>query len=387
MALLPHSSLHVSSKLAWRVLTLGVLAAGITGGCASKGPTYVPPLARAEQFKPERDAYSRLGYRHEWTGFPTMTAGGRVNFFDVLGDVVVVQESTNTLSVLEAGNGASRWFDQVAGPLVKFVGNIRDDKTLLCTSESEVYFFDLETGNLVNKQKLDKVANTRPVVVQDRLVFGTASGEIFGQLKAGGFRVWGNQVAGSIQANPVQMGDLLGFVSDTGEVIILDGVSGRSSMRTQIYSGTIVDPAASDRLMFIASTDHSVYAFSPSRPAPVWRHRTDTPLRYQPTHHDGRLYCAIDGTGMVAFDAQGSNGDARIYWTNPDVLGTVIGVRNGRLVVWKGSTFTLLDPRDGATVDSVTLKNVGMVRVDKFVDGNMYIASTDGVVVKLLPRD
>lgn len=364
-------------------------AAGLCtlGGCASKGPEYVSPLDRAKAFEPEREAYAKLGYRHEWTGFPTMTAGGRVKFFDVLGDVVVVQESASVLSVLEANNGSSRWSDQVANPLTKFVGNIRDDKRIICCSESEAYFFDIETGAIVDKKHLDKVVNTRPVIVNNNLIFGTSLGEIFGQLKSVGFRTWGNTVNGSIQTNPAILGTTLGFVSSTGEVIMLDGATGIGRMRTKIFTGTEVDPAASDTTMFVASLDHSLYAFAPSSPTPVWRQRTDTPLRHQPAYHNGAVYCAIDGTGLVAFDARGENGNAKQLWTAPGVIGSVIGVRKGRLVVWTGSDAVLIDPADGAVVDRVRLSRVGMLKTDTFVDGNLYAVSQDGVVVKLVPKN
>lgn len=356
-------------------------------GCGSKGTQYVSPVDRAKAFEPEREAYAKLGYRHEWTGFPTMTAGGTVKFFDILGDVVVVQESASVLSVIEAGNGASRWSDQVANPLTKFVGNIRDDKRIISCSESEAYFFDIETGSIVDKKHLDKVVNTRPVILNNNLIFGTSLGELFGQLKTVGFRTWGNTVNGSIQTNPAVLGTTLGFVSSTGEVIMLDGTTGIGRMRTKIYTGAEVDPAASDTMMFVASLDHSLYAFAPSGPTPVWRKRTDTPLRHQPTYHNGVVYCAIDGTGLVAFDARGDNGNAKELWTAPNIIGSVIGMRNGRLLVWTGSEGVLIDPADGAIVDRAKLARVNMLKTDTFVDGNLYAVSADGVVVKLLPKN
>ncbi|MBC7772894.1 MAG: PQQ-binding-like beta-propeller repeat protein [Pyrinomonadaceae bacterium] len=379
-----------------RTLLNAAVFAGIIGcvtgancmmGCAEKGPQYVSPLERANAFEPEREAYAKLGYRHEWTGFPTMTAGGKVEFFDILGDVVVVQESSSVLSVIEAGNGTSRWSDQVANPLTKFVGNIRDDKRVISCSESEAYFFDIETGALVDKKHLDKVVNTRPVIVDNNLVFGTSLGEIFGQLKAVGFRTWGNTVSGAIQTNPAVLGSTLGFISSTGEIVMLDGATGVSKMRTKIFTGTEADPAASDNMMFVASLDHSLYAFAPSSPTPVWRQRTDTPLRHQPTYHDGAVYCAIDGTGLVAFDSRGSNGNARELWTTPGVTGTVIGLRKGRLLLWTGSEGILIDPADGAIVDRAKLDRVAVLKTDAFVDGSLYAVSEDGVVVKLLPKN
>lgn len=374
------------------VAMLTGIIGGVTGiggmvGCASKEPRYVSALDRAKAFEPQREAYATLGYRHEWTGFPSMTAGGKVKFFDILGDVVVVQESSSVLSVIEAGNGASRWSDQVANPLTKFVGNIRDDKRIITCSESEAYFFDIETGALVDKKHLDKVVNTRPVIVNENLIFGTSLGEIFGQLKTVGFRTWGNTVGGSIQTNPAVLGTTLGFVSSTGEIIMLDGATGIGKMRTKIFIGSETDPAASENMMFVASLDHSLYAFAASSPTPVWRKRTDTPLRHEPTYHNGVVYCAVDGTGLVAFDSRGDNGNAKELWTTPGVTGTVIGMRKGRLLLWTGSEGVLIDPADGAIVDRTKLNRVNMLRTDTFVDGSLYAVSDDGVVVKLLPRN
>jgi outer membrane protein assembly factor BamB len=140
-------------------------------------------------------------------------------------------------------------------------------------------------------------------------------------------------------------------------------------------------------MMFVASLDHSLYAFSPASPTPVWRHRTDTPLRHEPAYHNGVVYCAVDGTGLVAFDARGFNGNAKELWTSPGVIGTVVGMRKGRLLVWTGTEGILIDPADGSIVDRATLSKVNMLKTDAFVDGNLYAVSEDGVVVKLLPKN
>jgi len=379
---------RTARKVARIVVGALVGAAGLLGqACSSDGPLYVTPIQRAEAFKFDRDAYTRLGYRQEWTGFPTLTRGAHVTSMDILGDVVVVQESSNLLSVLEAGNGATRWFEQVANPLTRFVGNTRDGSRILSCSESEAFFFDVDTGTLVDKHSLDKLVNTRPVLVGDTMVFGTAAGEIYAQNKTVGFRVWGNSISGNIRTNPAVLGSLLAFVSDAGEVIMIDGSTGAGQMRTQIYTGCDVEPVASDSLVFIASLDHSLYAFSPSQPQPVWRQRTDAPLRQKPTYHDGRVYCSLEGTGLVAFDARGENGHPRKLWTAAGVGGTVIGVRGGRLLAWDGENAVLLNPDDGSVVESVKLDNVAQLKSDTFVDGNLYAVSNDGVVLKMLPRN
>jgi outer membrane protein assembly factor BamB len=372
------------------VLALGAAAAflGATG-CASSGSDagrVVSAKERNERFTPATDAYTKLGYRHVWTGFPTISAGARVESLDVFDNIVAVQESAGVLSVLEADSGVTRWSDQLGNPLTKFLGVERDDGRLICTSETEAYFLDLDTGTLVGKQRLEKVGNTKPELVGDLLVYATSSGEIFGQMKGQGFRAWGASLPGTVVVNPARMGDTLGFVSSTGDVLFIDGATGAGFVRSKMYMGTLVQPAASAELMFVASQDQSLYAFSPASVAPVWRHRTNVPLRSRPTYHDGTVYCTINGEGLTAFNEFGDGGRGDIKWAAKDVNGSVIGVRAGRLLVWNGTDACLVDPANGELVERVSLPDAGLLTTDSFVDGNLYMATPDGLIVKLAPR-
>jgi hypothetical protein len=182
------------------------------------------------------------------------------------------------------------------------------------------------------------------------------------------------------------MGNTLGFISHTGDVLFLDGATGAGFVRCKMFLGTRVPPAASNDLMFIASKDQSLYAFSPSSPAPVWRHRTNVTLRYQPVYHEGTVYCAIDGEGLTAFAEFGDAGRGNIKWVSKGVYGHVIGVRAGRLLVWDGHDACLVDPANGDLIERTSLGDVAELVPDKFVDGNLYLATPAGVVAKLAPR-
>jgi outer membrane protein assembly factor BamB len=371
-----------------RVLILPLVAAAtLLSGCAGRSKV-LSPAERSAQFKINRDAYATLGYRHDWNGFPEMSRGGRVREFDIFGDVVVVQESSGILSVLEAASGERRWSEPLGNPLTRFVGSVRDGNRLICCSQSDAFYLDLDTGTLVNKHALDLVVNTRPTLVGNLLVFGTASGEILGQLKGQGFRAWGNTVRGAVEANPAVLeGGVLGFVSQSGEIAFLDGATGSGMGRAWISGGVDVDPAASQRTMYVASQDQSLYAFEVGGGRERWRLRTDTPLRYPPVYHDGRVYCAIDGAGLLALDSTSGSQ----LWTCPDILGYVVGIRNGKLLVWEsageaGGEIASLDPQSGSIVDRFRLERAAFLRTDKFVDGNMYVATAAGLVAKFVPR-
>lgn len=375
---------------------LAALAFGGLTACET-GRRLSAPEQRAAAAPIDHDAWSALGYRLEWRGFPTMSARGQVRFFEPLvsegSELIAVQESTSVLSVLEDQSGATRWSDELATPLTRFVGIIHDPDTssgpggrTISSSETEVFYKANDTGTLVNKHGLDRVVNTRPLLAGNVLVYGTTSGEVVGYLKDRGFRLWGNSVRGSIETDPIFVGALAAVVSQQGDVLFFDPVSGLGTARNAIAGGIApgVRLAASDSTAYIASLDQSLYAFDARTGSLLWRKRTGHPLTTSPAYHDGRVYMDIPGQGMTAFDAR----TGREAWSNPDITGDVIAMRNGRLVAWDRRTRTAatLDPDRGDTVERVTLDNVQFIRTDRFADGNIYICSSTGVVSKFIPR-
>jgi hypothetical protein len=87
-------------------------------------------------------------------------------------------------------------------------------------------------------------------------------------------------------------------------------------------------------------------------------------------------------TGLTAYEAA----TGKQVWANRNLSGSVIAARSGRLLVWDGHTATTVDPARGGIVESVQLDGVTMIRTDQFEDGNLYLASTAGVVTRLTPR-
>ncbi len=335
----------------------------------------------------DHDAWAAIGYRMAWEGYPEMGSGGSVEFFDLFDDVVVVQDTTSVVSVLEADSGVRRWSDKPARDLVKFVGNVRDGQNLYVSSESEVFIYDVQTSTLKDRQSITRVVNTRPVVAQDILVYGTAGGYVIGHQVSNGIAIWTNSFMNkaSVEADPILIGELAGIVSQAGGIMFVDPLSGSSTGRAQIFGGTSVNTAASDDLMFIASTDHSLYAFAAADARQVWRVRTGAPLQHQPTYIEGRVFATLPASGLTALDSA----TGRELWNADGVEGTVIGLRNDNLMVWNARThtMTLLDPRDGSLVNRVPLPGVQDVIVSELADGDLYAVWAKGVVGKFVPRN
>jgi outer membrane protein assembly factor BamB len=363
-----------------------MLGAGMSGACTpstEKAPALPTPAERAAAVPMQSEEFSRLGYRVDWRGFATMLPGSTVRFMDVLGDVVAVQESAGVLSVLEVKNGATRWSDQVSSSLSKYIGNVRDNDRLISSTDAEAFFYDIATGSLKARQRLSIVSDQQPVKVGDILVYGSDSGQVLGHLTLNGFRQWGASLNGAIESDPLPLkGGRVALVSRGGDVVILDGTTGLIETKAQIFSGSEAPIAASDDLLFVASTDHSLYAIAKRDGAIVWRVRTDAPLRQPPVFHDGKIYCDMGKDGLAAFDA----GTGKRLWNNPDAKGRIIGVRGKRLLGFDGSSAYLLDPAKGATVETVKLTGITMLKTDGFVDGTLYAASPTGVIARLVTK-
>lgn len=354
-------------------------------GCDSTGskPPLPTPQERAAAVPMQTDEFAKLGYRIDWRGFSTMLPGSTVKFFDIFGDIVVAHGSGGVVTVMESKNGSTRWSDQAANELTKFVGNIRDLDRLIISSDSEAFFYDVASGTLKARQKLAIVTNTRPVQVNDILVYGGASGQVLGHLTLNGFKQWGAMMKGPIEADPLAVGrGRVALVSSGGDFYVIDGGTGLIQARGTMFAGTQAPIAASEKLVFIASEDHSLYAMSIDEGRQLWRIRTDAPLRKAPVFHDGRVFCDMGEGGMSAFESA----TGKQVWSNPKVSGTVVAVRNKRLVVYNGATAVTLDPAKGTIIDTVTLTNIKMLKPDAFVDGNMYAVSGNGVIAKLAPR-
>jgi outer membrane protein assembly factor BamB len=376
-----------------RRVLLAVLAAAacVAGGCASGGhASGTSAVERSKATPVDLEEYAKLGYRLEWRGFPRVQAGEHIERMEPLGDAVVAQDSAGVVTVLEARNGGVRWSDQPAGRLTRFVGILRGDANLLVVSESEVFFYDMATGTLKNKQHIAQVVNTKPVRSGDMLVFGCTNGQILGHLLLNGFRAWGSGLTGSIETEPVMTSSgNVAVASTTGDIAIVDPQTGLSQGRAKMFGGPGAPIGVSETALYIPSEDHSLYAFSSESAASIWRKRTDAPLRAKPVFWAGKVYCdmgegdvAGGGDGLTCYDAV----TGKLVWSNPKVRGEVLALRGKRLVVWDGHTASTLQMDDGTTIEAVKLPGVAILKPDAFDNGNLYAVTSTGLALRLSPK-
>lgn len=369
------------------VLALTSLAGVSTmlAACASDGSGSVrsgqSPEQRLASIDIDDAAYAKIGYRRDWSGFPNVASGGFIKLIEVTGDVVFTQDSNSTVTALDATNGSALWATQLGGLLTRFVGINRVDEGLLASSDAEAFLINTKNGSYISRHGFEKVVNTRPVVVGDLAFYGTSVGELLCHRISTGLKFRGVAMAGSIDQPPVLVGNTVGAVTQAGDVLFVAADSGTLLSRTKVFGGLATRPVSDGGMMYIASLDQSVYAFTPAATT-AWRYKTSFPLRSQPAVHNGTVYVAIPGDGMTALDAATGS----VKWKTAELSGEVIGVRKGDLMVWDGEFIYRVDAAHGEIVSKFKMAGVRAYAVEKFEDGTLYAVSNSGVVTRFVTR-
>ncbi len=350
-------------------------------------PMETPPAAgstRVDGFDIVHGDWGTLGYRWDWAGSPVLSRGGVLEFVDAYHDRVVAQESGSVISVLDPRSGALMWSADLPGRASRLVGNVRVDNSLYSTTETDLFEIDITTGNLLDRRALTNVVNTPPVIIDNLAIFGTSAGEVLAYNRSFGVDVWKYALNGPIQAKPLRIDDRdVAFVSQVGDIVFLDVLTGRAKGRQRISGGLANDPITDGYRLFVASEDQSVYAFDAATSERLWRHRTSRPLRTQPVYWENVIYYSSAADGLVALNGD----DGEPLWTLPELGNAwVVGLRDGLLLTWDGRTASTVDPEFGDVVASVELPGVRGMRTDQFVDGNLYVVAGAGKILRFSPR-
>jgi len=329
--------------------------------------------------------WAKLGYRLDWVGFPFMGAARGSRVIDILpaGDVVIAQESGSTVTLMSSSNGSNRWSTDLTGPLTKWVGMIQDStdaERFIVASESEGFVLAKANGNLIAREKFERVVNTKPVQDGRMLVFGTSTGHLTAHIMGSGVSAWAFTSIGSFDTDLVRVGPYVGAVSQGGDVLVLTP-RGDLVGRARVFGRVDSRPVSDGQSIFVASRDQSIWAFA-STGATLWRHRTPNAITAQPTAHEGVIYCHLRDEGMTALNAA----TGEVLWQNPAAKGEIIAVRNGRLLAWDGVTLATIDPARGDIIDAAQLPGITRIVTDAFIDGNLYAASDQNVLARFVPR-
>lgn len=357
-------------------------------GCQSEGGGLFsqpePPKKVNQDAAQIADTWGRLGYRLGWHSFATTASDqNRIMLLDIDDETVLAQDDAGVLTRLNPASGQYKWSTRVEGTYSQYYANVHIRDRVYSMSQSDIFVLDAGTGDILGRQPLTRVAGTKPARFGDLIVYGTRGGQVVSHLVSTGFMAWAYGLNGPVVVPPIPVGDgSVVAVSESGDVIILDATSGASQGRAKMYAGAGSTPAVTEDSIYIASLDQSMYAINTVGGLVRWRYKTDVPLSGKPVLHGGNVHIDIPGRGVTAINTR----SGQPAWEAKGVSGTVVAVRNGRLVVWSGREALLLDAARGDVIERVALPDVQMIKADKFVDGALYAVYAGGQVSKFVAK-
>jgi outer membrane protein assembly factor BamB len=369
-------------------------ASAMDGQPAPSAAASRPAADRAERVRTLSTPFRELGWVLDWT--VEMNAEPAVERIVPLDDLLLIQTTQNVVTVRDTGSGAMRWSQQIENPVANFMGHNRVDDVvfqpvgrptafrgdlLLSSTETEVFVRDMNTGTLLDRQRLRDTVSTAPALADDELVFGSLTGEVIFHDYMNGVYTNLFGMGSTVAAPPTLIaGEHLAIASDRGTVAIIDAETAEArGRRFSMFAGVEHPPATDDRTAYFASLDQSIYAFDVERSERRWRHRTDRPLRSAPAAHDGGVYIAVPESGLLALDSR--TGDERWVATGLDEA-VVIGTLFGELLAWDGRELVVLDERTGDVVSRTALPQVFRITPVGFENPLLYVEFRDGNLMR-----
>ena len=372
---------------------------GPTGGGSGSGYNQAGPMPNGSTNQQAADdfyligplAARDLGYRIDWQRSTLTTENSGIKNITVQGDSVFVMDGRNFLSRLRKDDGEQLWRVPVADAMDEIHGItfIPEMERVFVTSGGDVLVLDSDTGSQIAKQRLGQIANTEPTIFGQFFVFGARNGQVCWHSYQVGHQWRGYQVSQSIQLPPLLVDSAVVVVGSDGRIMVLDARSA-----SQIWSKTLLDivtapPAAGGGHVYVAGRDQFLWAFDLNTGRRTWRYLTEDPLTEGPVLLGDQVYQQIPSEGLVCFEAMPlDEPDGVVVWRAPQVRGSVVGRIGSNLLVWDQQQRRLeaVSVKQGAAALSLDLPRINFLIANTHRGADLFAASNDGRVIRLVPR-
>jgi hypothetical protein len=370
-------------------------------GCQSgerTGESVATPTSQATQQTRERveaiyfidpDQARAFGYRLDWQ-FPSYNRTLRK--LAVQYDSVYTLDERNFLTRIRREEGDRIWRIPVGGPLDEMlsIDVIPDLERIFVMAGSAILVLDIDTGSQVAKQRLNKIASTAPVTVDQYFIYGSRTGQLAWHSYVLDSYWRGYQVARSIQVAPILAGDYVIAVGNDGRIMSIHAPSASQAWSFQALAPIVARPSAHDGVVFVASLDQHLRAFDVDDDgAPVWEYLTESQLDQPPIVIGDRVYQQIEMEGLVSLEARPSDAPGGVVvWRAADASGTVLTKLGPDLIAWDAEhkRLEVIDAKLGAVIATVELPEVDTITATSVTDGELFATSLDGRVIRLVPR-
>ncbi|NNF44430.1 MAG: PQQ-binding-like beta-propeller repeat protein [Phycisphaerales bacterium] len=329
-----------------------------------------------------------LGYRVDWQ-YPS--TGTPLRLCEVSGDLVFTLDQRNFLTCLQREDGDRRWRVPTTQAVEKIFGitYVPEAERVYLTTGSDLLVIDTASGALLDKQRLQQIANTAPVRVGPFLVYGSRSGQaVWHSYQLGSY--WrGYQIAQSINLPPVYADGHVVLVGQGGRIMSLRADSATQAWSRRALASVDAPPVAGGGAVYVASLDQHVRAYDiGTARSPLWEYLTESPLSESPVLVGDFVYQQVPSEGLVCLEAQPFDSPGGVVaWTAPEIKGSVVAARGANLLTWapESRRLAVLDARYGAIAERLFMPQVAHLSAP-VPDGDLFAIGTDGRVCRIVPR-
>jgi outer membrane protein assembly factor BamB len=375
-------------------------------GCAASPEAEGESVQAAAPAEPEAEMLARtieeryvigptaareMGYRIDWQ-YPS--PGTPLRRFTVQADSVFTLDANNVLTRLRREEGDRVWRIPVAASRIEEILGITylpEDERVYLTTGGELLVLDSINGSPVGKQKLERIANTAPLVLGQFLVYGSRNGQIVWH----SYRLdsdWRSyQVSNSIQIRPVYSDGYVIAVGSDGRIMNLLARSATQVWSARTLGPVVAPPVAGNGAVYVASLDQHLRAYELSEArSPRWQYLTESPLTEGPVLIHDRVYQQVADEGLVCFDALPLHQPGgKVIWRANDASGSVLTRMRDTLLTWDaaGKRIQLVDDRLGAVIKTTDMPQIDRIIATDVERGDLYATGTDGRIIRLVPRN
>jgi outer membrane protein assembly factor BamB len=349
-------------------------------GCASQ-PTAEP---RQSQTLPiEAPAASKVGYVGNWYQDLQLPDHQRVASAVRAGDLIMVREEPEPMiSAVSVRDGRIRWRKQLAGADTVFQDPARSGDRVYLASETQVYVIQADNGERIKVNNLKHLAMTSPIVVDDRLVIGSANGMVFARDMQRPIRPWTFQMPGRFDVKPLHTGNHIVLADSQGNYAFINALDGTARWRGRTFGPIKAAPLADEEKVYIASTDRTLYALDQNSGGDVWTYRAEGELTQNPTLIGKTLYLPVAQHGMLALNTD--TGQPR--WQLSEALRAVSEREDqGELLLHGRRKLTLVRADSGIVVSEAGTKPLKTVLSGP--DGSAVLITETGQVQRINPAN
>ncbi len=236
---------------------------------------------------------------------------------------------------------------------------------------------DLARGEQVWEQPV-KEASAGSIIVQNRLLIGSAAGRLTAYDLFDGHVVWTFETDDRFSAPPSFGYNTVFQPGESGTLYAISPDSGSEVFRVKVDGPMVAAVAVGDLVVATDMRGH-VSGIDPAAGRIVWQTELPGPVWTAPALADGRAYVGHNGGEVVALDES----DGRSLWrfeTAEVVRASVIVAGDYVIAGTLGGHLYSLNAADGSVVDRRELK--GAIATAPVTDGSrVYVATEDGYII------